>query len=53
LQEELKERSWLTVKANRKIVFEPEEATIWKEALRLLGGDYEQLVNYPIDPQLN
>jgi putative transcriptional regulator len=53
LDDELKQQSWLTVKANRKIVFEPEEDNIWKEALRLLGGDYEQLVNYPIDPQLN
>jgi putative transcriptional regulator len=26
---------------------------IWKDALKQLGGQYEQLVHYPIDPQLN
>ncbi len=50
---ELKEKSWLTVEATRKIVFHKEADEIWKASLRLLGGDYEQLVNYPIDPQLN
>lgn len=50
---ELKEKSWLTVEATRKIVFHKDADEIWKASLRLLGGDYEQLVNYPIDPQLN
>ncbi|MFM9908157.1 MAG: YqgE/AlgH family protein [Chitinophagaceae bacterium] len=53
LTNELKEKSWLTVEANRKIVFHKEAEEIWKESLKLLGGDYEQLVNYPTDPQLN
>jgi putative transcriptional regulator len=53
LSNELKEKSWLTVEANRKIVFHKNTDEIWKESLKLLGGDYEQLVNYPIDPQLN
>lgn len=53
LNNELKEKSWLTAQANRKIVFHQETAEIWKESLKLLGGEYEQLVNYPIDPQLN
>lgn len=53
LEEELEGKSWLTVKANRKIVFHPDEAAIWKEALHLLGGAYTQLIHYPIDPQLN
>ncbi len=53
LTNELKDKSWLTVEANRNIVFHKEADEIWKESLKLLGGDYEQLVNYPIDPQLN
>ena len=53
LDNELKEKSWLTVEATRKIVFHIETDEIWKESLKLLGGDYEQLVNYPTDPQLN
>ena len=53
LTNELNDKSWLTVEANRSIVFHNEADEIWKESLKLLGGDYEQLVNYPIDPQLN
>ena len=53
LNDELKEKSWLTVKANRKIIFHKETDAIWKESLKLLGGDYEMMINFPIDPQLN
>ena len=53
LEQELKEKSWLTVKANRKITFQTEATEIWKEALRMLGGDYNQMINYPTDPRLN
>lgn len=53
LRDELKEKSWLTAQANRKIVFHKKADDIWKDSLKLLGGDYEQLSNYPIDPQLN
>ncbi|HEU4575976.1 MAG TPA: YqgE/AlgH family protein [Chitinophagaceae bacterium] len=53
LQDELKEKSWLTVKATRSIIFQRNDAEIWKEALKLLGGDYEMMINFPIDPQLN
>jgi putative transcriptional regulator len=53
LNDELKEKSWLTVKATRKLVFHGKFEEIWKEALKLLGGDYEMMINFPIDPQLN
>lgn len=53
LDDELKEKSWLTVEANRKIVFHQEINEIWKDSLRTLGGEYEMLINFPIDPQLN
>jgi putative transcriptional regulator len=53
LDDELKEKSWLTVKATRKVVFHEEMAEIWKDSLRLMGGEYEMLINFPIDPQLN
>lgn len=53
LDTELREKSWLTAPANRKIVFHGSADQIWKESIRLLGGDYEQLINYPTDPQLN
>ncbi|MBI1342333.1 MAG: YqgE/AlgH family protein [Terrimonas sp.] len=53
LEEEMKEKSWMTVKATRKLLFHRNEKEIWKDALIHLGGDYSMLVNFPIDPQLN
>lgn len=53
LTDELKEKSWLTVMATRKLIFHKKINEIWKESLRHLGGDYEMMVNFPIDPQLN
>lgn len=53
LNDELKEKSWLTAQGNRKLVFHNKADEIWKESLKNLGGDYEALANYPIDPQLN
>ena len=53
LSEEMTEKTWLTVKANRKLVFQNKYEEIWKDALKHLGGDYEMMVNFPIDPQLN
>jgi putative transcriptional regulator len=46
-------KSWLTVKAIRKLVFHKKHEEIWKDALKQLGGDYEMMINFPIDPQLN
>ena len=53
LSEEMKEKTWLTVNATRKLVFHKDHNEIWKDALKHLGGDYEMMVNFPIDPQLN
>lgn len=53
LDSELSEKSWLTVKATRKLVFHRKYEEIWKESLKQLGGDYEMMINFPIDPQLN
>ena len=53
LSDELKEKSWLTVSATRKLLFHKEPADIWKDSLIHLGGGYEMMINFPIDPQLN
>lgn len=53
LENEMKEKSWLTVEATRKLIFHPNTDEVWKDSLKLLGGDYEMMVNFPIDPQLN
>lgn len=53
LKNELEEKSWLTATATRKLIFETDADEVWKESLRHLGGKYEMMINYPIDPQLN
>jgi putative transcriptional regulator len=50
---EMEEKSWLTVKASRSLVFNTAYNEIWKNSLKTMGGEYEMMINYPIDPQLN
>jgi putative transcriptional regulator len=49
----MKIKSWIIDKGTRSLIFTKDPATTWKDALQQLGGEYEQMVNYPIDPQLN
>ncbi|MEO6187416.1 MAG: YqgE/AlgH family protein [Ginsengibacter sp.] len=53
LDSELKEESWLTVPATKDLIFNTEPGDVWKNSLKHLGGDYEMMINYPLDPQLN
>lgn len=53
LEEEIKEKSWITVKATKKLLFTDNINNTWKDALKHLGGDYEMMIHFPIDPQLN
>ncbi len=53
LNEEMKEESWLTVRATRKLIFDTKPEDVWKNSLKHLGGNYEMMINFPIDPQLN
>lgn len=53
LENELSDKSWLTATSNRNIVFDTALEEIWKAGLKHLGGKYEMMINFPIDPQLN
>ena len=53
LEEEMKQKSWITSEANKRLIFKADASNTWKDALKQLGGEYVQMVNYPIDPQLN
>lgn len=53
LQQEIDDKSWITRVANNDLIFTNDIEGIWKESLADLGGEYRQMVNYPIDPQLN
>lgn len=50
---ELNGKSWITREASKPLVFNMNTQQIWKAALQDLGGEYSQMINYPIDPQLN
>ena len=53
LNDEIDEKSWLSVQANSSLVFKTASNEIWKSSLKKMGGEYERMSNYPIDPQLN
>lgn len=53
LEEEMNQKSWITSKATPILIFPTDANNIWKDALKQLGGEYELMTNYPIDPQLN
>ncbi len=53
LDHEMKEKSWLVVDAISSLVFNVSPDEVWKESVKLLGSEYQPILNYPIDPQLN
>ena len=53
LGSEIQEKSWLTVQATRRLIFSRNAEDTWKDSLKHLGGEYEMMINFPIDPQLN
>lgn len=53
LDGELAEKSWIIRQASLPLVFSINTQQVWKNALQELGGEYSQMTNYPIDPQLN
>ena len=53
LIDEVNEKTWLTVTGAQEIIFHQEPEDIWKDSLRHLGGEYEVMMNFPTDPQLN
>jgi putative transcriptional regulator len=53
LDTELKEKSWLVTTGVQRLVFPSNMKELWKDSLRHLGGQYEIMVNFPTDPQLN
>ena len=53
LQNEIKEKTWITSEVTQTIIFDVPTSLIWKQSVINLGGEFEQLANYPIDPQLN
>ncbi|HEY0058299.1 MAG TPA: YqgE/AlgH family protein [Flavisolibacter sp.] len=53
LDMEMAEKTWLTTQATRQLIFHEQAEEIWKDSLKHMGGEYEMMINFPIDPQLN
>lgn len=53
LNMELSGDSWITTSGTRKLLFDTPPENVWKDALKRMGGEYEKMINYPLDPQLN
>ncbi|MEO6455879.1 MAG: YqgE/AlgH family protein [Ginsengibacter sp.] len=53
IDDEMKVKSWLITEATRNLLFHSKPDNIWKDSLKHLGGEYEMMINFPIDPQLN
>lgn len=50
---EMKEESWIVASATKTLLFNTPPENIWKESIKHLGGKYELMINFPLDPQLN
>ena len=53
LEEELKEKSWLVSPASRRLVFMDDKSETWRNSLLEMGGEYEMLIHFPLDPSMN
>lgn len=53
LEGEMKEGSWLVTDPTRELLFETPADDMWKAAIRLMGREYNHLLNMPVNPQLN
>lgn len=54
LEEEIKANTWIvSPPVQSKHIFTADPDELWKIILKNMGGDYQVLANYPIDPRLN
>lgn len=53
LDNEMNEHSWLVSSSTPNLIFDTLPDHLWPAVLKHMGGEYEKLINYPIDPQLN
>ena len=53
LDMEMDEKTWIVSFAFREFIFHHDVKELWKDVLKKMGGEYELILNAPIDPQLN
>lgn len=53
LDGELVRKAWIVTPAHGGLVFQDDQEDLWRQALQSLGGKYNIIANYPVDPKLN
>lgn len=54
LEQELEQKSWIVSQAaDADFIFSTPSDKFWREALKLMGGNYRSIAHYPVDPTLN
>lgn len=53
LETEMEENTWILSHADKRNLFATPYESLWRDVLKSLGGEYELLINAPIDPRLN
>ncbi|MCL6258078.1 YqgE/AlgH family protein [Aquiflexum sp. TKW24L] len=54
LDEELEEKTWIVCeKIETDHIFNDSPVELWRNILKNMGGEFQLLANYPIDPRLN
>ncbi len=53
LEDELNQNSWVVSNTHVGQVINTNPTELWTNIIKTLGKDYQQWVNYPIDPSLN
>lgn len=53
LESEVEQGGWIVMAPGEDLVFGGDTSTLWRRALRRMGGEYAVLANFPEDPRLN
>lgn len=53
LDNELRESTWIISNSESDIIFDIEPDKKWAETLKRLGGDYNTIASFPVDPSVN
>lgn len=53
LEEELAEGSWVVTQIESGEILSMTPENLWRDILKCMGGKYQMMSNYPVDPRLN
>ena len=53
LDSEMMEKTWIVSTARTRFIFTNREKALWKDVLKSMGGEYNLIINAPVDPRLN